>query len=90
MTEDETRNKLNLLRDQLYFLYSEFKKINSQIDDTKKEIKNVLKNFPKCYSCGKNQDPKYMFIATQEELDSYTDSNEGYNGPKIGEYYCGC
>jgi hypothetical protein len=31
-----------------------------------------------------------MYIATPEDIKTYVDQNDGYNGPKIGEYYCGC
>ena len=90
MNLEEIRNELILLRNQISILYSERKNIDLQIDNFEKEIKNVLKKFPKCYSCDKNKDPKFMFIATQEDLDNYKDMNDGYNGPEIGEYYCGC
>ena len=56
--------------------------------DTK--IKSLTKKFPTCYSCGKHYHPKNMNIATQEDIDDYFDKNEGYCGPEIGEYYCGC
>ena len=73
------------------------------IEKTRKEIKELLtlsivrnridklyENFPKCYSCGKNQDPRNMIIATKEDIDNYICSNEGYCGPEVGEYYCFC
>lgn len=90
MNLEEIRNELILLRNQRSILCSERKNIDLQIDNFEKEIKNVLKKFPKCYSCDKNQDPKFMFITTHEDLDSYKDSNDDYNMLEIGEYYCGC
>lgn len=90
MNLEEIRNQIILLRKQTSLLYTERKNIDLQIDEVESKIENIYKNFPKCYSCDKNQDPKFMFIAVQEDLDNYKDSNEGYNEPEIGEYYCGC
>ena len=66
------------------------KQVKLDLYNNQKKIDNVMKKFPRCYSCGKNRDPKNMVIAQQEDIDDYFDRNEGYCGPEIGEYYCGC
>jgi RNA polymerase-binding transcription factor DksA len=77
--EKEKQIVLNFLREN-----------EKKIDDINKKIRILTKKFPTCYSCGKHYHPKNMTIATQEDLDDYYDKNEGYCGPEIGEYYCGC
>lgn len=54
------------------------------------KIKKLTELFPSCHSCGKKYPPKNMTIATQEDIDEYYDQNEGFSGPEIGQYYCGC
>lgn len=77
--EEEKKNILDIIREYEKKLY----KINDN-------IKSLTQKFPSCYSCGKKYHPKNMVIATQEDIDDYYDRNEGYSGPEIGEYYCGC
>jgi recombinational DNA repair protein RecR len=77
--EKEKQIALNLLREN-----------EKKIDDINKKINILSRKFPSCYSCGKYYHPKNMTIATQEDIDDYCDKNEGYCGPEIGEYYCGC
>jgi len=31
-----------------------------------------------------------MIITTEEDSNNWVDSNEGYAGPEVGGYYCGC
>lgn len=77
--QKEKENILNVLR------------VNEKkLDIINKKIKSLTQNFPACYSCGKHYHPKNMTIAKQEDIDDYYDKNEGYCGPEIGEYYCGC
>ena len=66
------------------------RKNETKIFDIDTKIKSLTKKFPTCYSCGKHYHPKNMTIATQEDIDEYYDKKEGYCGPEIGEYYCGC
>lgn len=77
--EEEKKNILDIIKEYEKKLY----KINYN-------IKSLTQEFPRCYSCLKNNHPKNMVIATQEDIDDYYDRNEGYSGPEIGEYYCGC
>ena len=67
-----------------------FEIIKEKVYVIEQKIKKLTKIFPSCYSCGKHYHPKNMTIATQEDIDEYYDKKEGYCGPEIGEYYCGC
>lgn len=87
---ENTSEKLQILYEEQRKLNELLRTIYSDIKDNQQLIKELLKNFPTCYSCGKHINPKYLEIATQEDVDNYIEQNEGYNGPKIGEYYCGC
>ena len=77
--ENEKKESLNLL-----------KKIEQDITNTDIKIRKLMTKFPNCYSCGNYRYPKNMIIATQDDINEYYDQNEGYNGPEVGEYYCGC
>ena len=83
-------DELAILYDKQDGLTDNLKNMYSEIQNNQKKIKHLLKKLPICYSCMKNINPKYMNIATQKDLDNYKDQEEGYRGPKIGEYYCGC
>ncbi len=87
---ENTSEKLQILYDEQKKLNELLRTIYSDIRENQELIKELLKNFPSCYSCGKHMNPKYLYIATQEDIDNYIDQNDGLNGPEIGEYYCGC
>lgn len=71
-------------------LSKQIKALRKKSDDIEDRIKSLTLKYPTCYSCGNHYHPKYMVIATQEDVNEYTDNNEGYCGPETGEYYCGC
>ena len=77
--EEEKKNILNIIKEheKVYFILNN-------------KIKSLIREFPTCYSCYKHYHPKSMVIATQEDIEEYYNKNEGYSGPEIGEYYCGC
>ena len=85
----ETEN-FELIRNEIKQLRKEEKILFENLNNVQMNIKNLYKKFPSCFSCGRRTDPKQMLIATQEDVDDYFDKNEGYCGPEIGEYYCGC
>lgn len=76
----EKHRQNSLILQKIKEFENEFHKIN-------KEIKLLINKFPKCYLCGKNQDPKYMEKATHYDIDNYIDKNEGYSVPELNEFY---
>ena len=71
-------------------LLQSLKNIEIDIYNNQDKIKKLIEVFPCCCSCGHHKDPKQMIIADKEDVDTYYDQNEGYCGPEIGKYYCGC
>jgi hypothetical protein len=86
----------NCMNNKVYYINKKvlknFSNIQNQLDDLDKQIYKLRKQFPECSCCGSRQDPKMMImiIATEEDSDNWVDSNEGYAGPTVGGYYCGC
>ena len=72
--------------------------IRRQIQDLQKELEMIhqakiiylAQNGVRCASCQRYRLQKDVWIATQDDADSYIDENEGYAPPEIGEWYCGC
>ena len=87
---EKTRKEIKELREQEEFLCKYISNKQITLNIIRSKIDKLYENFPKCYSCGKNQDPRNMIIATKEDIDNYICSNEGYCGPEVGEYYCFC
>jgi predicted patatin/cPLA2 family phospholipase len=78
------------LQNEKQSIFEIIKENEEKVFIIEQKIKKLTNLFPSCYSCGKHYHPKNMIIATQEDVDEYYDKNEGYYGPEIGEYYCGC
>ena len=87
---EKIEDEIKKLYDKNTELLKRIKEIQKEYDNNYRHIERIMKGYPKCYSCSRNVNPKYMEIATQEDIDNYVDSNDGYIGPEIGEYYCGC
>lgn len=86
---DKEIEKLRNERKQINNEYRNCMKIyGDKIEKINNKIKELMKNAPKCYSCGRNSFDCWK--AEKEDIDNYIDQNEGYSGPEIGEYYCGC
>lgn len=90
MDYNNIRNQIKDKYKQKSLIIQKIKELETECDKIDKEIALLSSKYPKCYSCGKHQDPKFMDKATQDDIDNYVDSNEGYFGPEINEYYCGC
>ena len=76
------------LIEQRRLLEKEQRNINDKLKEINIEIRKYKQlNYPKCSNCGVFRHERMMWIATQEDI---IDQNEGYSGPVIGEYYCGC
>ena len=86
----DTPESFVIIRKEIKELKDDENKLFENLKFVQAKIKNLYKKFPRCSSCGRNTDPIYMTIATQEDIDDYFDRDEGYSGPDIGEYYCGC
>ena len=82
--------QINELLDKEQMLLVDLKNVEINLYNVKHKIREIMKKFPSCHSCGTHQNPKNMIIATQQDVDKYYDQNDGYCGPEIGEYYCGC
>ena len=87
---DNIYKEISILRNEQRVVMDRIKKYEEDINTIDRKIEDLMKKFPSCYSCGRCRYPKNMIIATQEDLDNYYDQNEGFSGPEIGEYYCGC
>jgi glycyl-tRNA synthetase (class II) len=69
----------------------ELDKIQRKLCDVDVKIRHFLQKYGvQCSSCGRHFLTKDVWIATQRDVDEYTDMNDGYAGPTVGEYYCGC
>ena len=90
MDYNNIRKQINEKHQQVSLITEKIKELQEECNKINSEIYNLMRKYPKCYSCWRYQDPKYMIKATQEDIDSYVDNNEGYCGPEISEYYCGC
>ena len=90
MDYNNIRNQIKDKHKQNSVILQKIKKLRTEYDKINKEIALLSSKYPKCYSCGKHQDPTLMIKATQHDIDNYVDNNEGYCGPEINEYYCGC
>lgn len=82
--------KIEELHKQNSLINKNIIELQEKLKENYQKIKEISKNFPKCYSCGHHQDPKNMFIASEKDVENYIDQNEGYSGPRLNEYYCGC
>ena len=87
---EKTRKEIKELLRQEKIISENIILMQRTLSIVRNRIDKLYENFPKCYSCGKNQDPRNMIIATKEDIDNYICSNEGYCGPEVGEYYCFC
>lgn len=90
MDYNNIRNQINQEFERSSIILQRINELQTEYNKINKEIALLVSNYPKCYSCGKHQDPKYMVKATQEDINNYIDKKEGYCCPKINEYYCGC
>ena len=71
-------------------ILNQIKELEKEYNNNIKKLDIIFNKYPKCHSCHKNKNPKYMWIASEDDIKNYIDQNEGYNGPIINEYYCGC
>lgn len=90
MSNDETETTLEELLKKETELQLQLSMIQHELQKIKQRCKKLLEFEPVCSSCGRHVRKKNMWIATQDDLDGYYSENEGYGGPTIGEYYCGC
>lgn len=82
--------KIFLLRQEEKKLHHNMKILAGQIRDIHSQIQKLMDNEPQCSSCGRHRMKEDMILATQDDVDHYEDSGEGYGVPVVGEYYCGC
>lgn len=74
------------------------RELMNHIQQLQRELRNLEKNIrlykkthgEQCASCGRYNLSSEMWIAEQSDIESYLDCGEGYAGPTIGEFYCGC
>lgn len=72
-------------------LMQQLETIQRELCEVEMEIRHFLQKYGvTCSSCGRSFLQKDVWIATQHDIDEYRDMNDGYAGPTIGEYYCGC
>jgi hypothetical protein len=64
--------------------------INEQIAALQGAIVTAMRNEPQCASCGKHRFAGEMHLADEKDVAEWVDQNEGYAGPVVGEFYCGC
>ena len=83
----QLRKELKELQQKESDLMKKRRGIDNEINANYAMIKLLYKKLPRCCSCGRNG---FMKIATQADVDEYVDQREGYSGPDVGEYYCGC
>lgn len=67
---------------EVQHLIKKIKAIDVEIERWKKM------QVPNCSSCGKHK--QNVWVATEKDVQDYIDQKEGYAGPTVGEYYCGC
>ena len=87
---DNIFKEIGILQNEQRIILFRLRRYEEDINTIDKKIEDLMKKFPSCYSCGRYRHPKNMIIATQEDVDDYYDKNDGYNGPEVGKYYCGC
>jgi len=61
---------------ELRQITARIRELDAKINDMKTRI------YPECSSCGR---PRSGWIATQKDIDDYTDQMEGYGGPTEGQ-----
>lgn len=71
-------------------LQAQMKDLSDRMRENEKLRKSFMKDEPLCHCCYRHVRAKNVWKATQEDADNWFDQNEGYCGPTVGEYYCGC
>ena len=89
-TYDDISSQISDLEKDKRTCHKVKKQQDKLIHDIDNRIKLLTKQYPRCSSCGHHFHPSLMMRATQEDVDYYNDQIEGYGGPVVNEYYCGC
>ena len=62
---EKTRKEIKELLRQEKIISENIILMQRTLSIVRNRIDKLYENFPKCYSCGKNQDPRNMIIATK-------------------------